>query len=165
MIFENRPTALYALTNKGGKMAERKATAEWNGSLSEGAGKIALGSGLFEGAFSFGTRMGEEPGTNPEELLGASLAGCYAMALNATLEKEGKPARSVRSEANVHLGKDDAGFKITRIDLQAEAEIDGIDEAEFQGIAEKVKQTCPISKALDAVTINLTATLVRSQKA
>jgi osmotically inducible protein OsmC len=146
-------------------MAERKAKAEWNGSLKEGTGKIALGSGLFEGAFSFATRMGDEPGTNPEELLGASLAGCYSMALNATLEKEGKPARSVRAEAKVYLGKDDAGFQITRIDLEAEAEIDEIDDADFQTIAENVKKTCPISKALAAVPINLTATLVRSQTA
>lgn len=146
-------------------MAERKAKAEWNGSLTDGVGKIALGSGLFEGAFSFATRMGDEPGTNPEELLGASLAGCYAMALNATLEKEGKPARAVRSEAKVYLGKDEAGFKINRIDLEAEAEIDDIEDADFQTIAENVKKTCPISKALAAVPINLTATLVRSTKA
>lgn len=143
-------------------MPERKATAEWNGSLQEGAGKLALGSGLFEGAFSFATRMGDEPGTNPEELLGASLAGCYAMALNATLEKEGKPAKSVKTEAQVFFGKDEGGFKIGRIDLFARAEIDGIDDAEFQTIAENVKKTCPISKALAATPINLKATLVRS---
>jgi len=143
-------------------MAERKATAEWNGSLMDGAGKIALGSGLFEGAFSFATRMGDEPGTNPEELLGASLAGCYAMALNATLEKQGKPARSVKAEAKVFLGKDDAGFKINRIDLEANAEVDGIEDSDFQSIAEEVKKGCPISRALAAVPINLTATLVRA---
>ena len=143
-------------------MAERKATAEWNGSLKEGAGKVALGSGAFEGSFSFATRMGDDPGTNPEEFLGASLAGCYAMALNATLEKEGKPARSVKVEANVFLGKDDAGFKISRIDLEANADVVGIEDAEFQTIAENVKKTCPISKALAATPINLTATLVRS---
>ena len=146
-------------------MAERKANAEWNGTLKEGAGKIALGSGLFEGAFSFGTRMGEDPGTNPEELLGASLAGCYAMALNATLEKEGKPAKSVRTEAKVHLGKDDAGFKITRIDLTVDAEVDDIDDATFQATAETVSKACPISKALASVPIELTATLVRSRTA
>jgi osmotically inducible protein OsmC len=105
--------------------------------------------------------MGDEPGTNPEELLGASLAGCYAMALNATLEKEGKPARSVKTEARVFLGKDDAGFKINRIDLDARAEIDGIEDSEFQAIAEKVKMGCPISKAI-AAPINLTATLLRA---
>ena len=145
-------------------MAERKANAEWNGSLKEGKGKIAFGSGSFEGPFSFGTRMGDEPGTNPEEMLGAALAGCYAMALNATLEKEGKPARSVRTEAKVFLEKDDAGFSIPRIDLTADAEVDGIEDAEFQSIAEKVKTGCPIGKAL-AAPINLTATLVRAQKA
>ena len=146
-------------------MAERKATAEWNGSLTEGTGKVALGSGLFEGAFSFATRMGDEPGTNPEELLGASLAGCYAMALNATLEKEGKPAKSVRTEAKVFLGKDDAGFKINRIDLGAEVVADGIDDAEFQAIADKVSKGCPISRALGATEINLDAKLTKAQAA
>jgi len=146
-------------------MSERKANAEWNGTLKEGSGKVALGSGLFEGAFSFATRMGDEPGTNPEELLGASLAGCYAMALNATLEKEGKPATSVKTEAIVHFGKDDAGFRIGRIDLSVRAEIAGIDDAEFQTIAEGVKTTCPISKALASVPIDLTATLVGSKAA
>lgn len=146
-------------------MAERTATAEWNGSLTEGAGKVALGSGLFEGAFSFATRMGDEPGTNPEELLGASLAGCYAMALNATLEKEGKPAKSVRTEAKVFLGKDDSGFKINRIDLFADAEVAGIEDAEFQAIAEKVSKACPISRALAATEINLSATLTKAQTA
>ncbi len=146
-------------------MAERKATAEWIGSLKEGVGNVALGSGVFEGAFSFATRMGDEPGTNPEEFLGASLAGCYAMALNATLEKEGRPARSVKTEAKVFLGKDEAGFKINRIDLEAKADVPGIEDAEFQTIAESVKKSCPISKALAAVPIDLTATLVHSEAA
>jgi osmotically inducible protein OsmC len=146
-------------------MAERKATAEWNGTVTEGAGKIALGSGLFEGAFSFGTRMGDEPGTNPEELLGAALAGCYAMALNAALGKEGKPARSVKTEANVFFGKDEEGFKINRIDLGVNAEVDGIEDAEFQAIAEKVSKTCPISRALAATDIKLNATLTKAQTA
>ena len=87
------------------------------------------------------------------------------MALNATLEKEGKPAKSVKTEANVFFGKDDSGFKISHIDLSVQAEIDGIDDAEFQTIAEDVKKTCPISKALAAVPINLTATLGRSKTA
>lgn len=146
-------------------MAERTAKAEWNGSLTEGTGKVALGSGLFEGAFSFSTRFGDEPGTNPEELLGASLAGCFAMALNATLEKEGKPAKSVKTEAKVFLGKDDAGFKINRIDLAANVVADGIEDAEFQTIAEKVSKGCPISRALAATEINLTAHLTKAQAA
>ena len=143
-------------------MAERKATAEWNGTLKEGEGKMALGSGLFEGKFSFATRMGDEPGTNPEQLLGASLAGCYAMALNAALEKEGKPAKNVKSEAKVFLGKDDSGFKVNRIDLSVQASVDGIEDAEFQQIAEATKKGCPISKALAATDITLDAKLVKA---
>lgn len=139
-------------------MAERKATASWKGSLQEGEGRIALGSGLFEGKFSFGTRMGEEPGTNPEELLGASLAGCYAMALNATLAKNETPATSVDTATNVHFGKDDAGFAIKSIDLSVTAVVPGLDDAEFQKIAEAVKGNCVISKAL-SVKINLDAKL------
>lgn len=140
-------------------MADRKAKAEWNGSLMEGKGSVALGSGLFEGAFSFGTRMGEEKGTNPEELLGASLAGCYSMALNATLEKSGTPAKSVKTEANVHLGKDDAGFAIRGINLSVVAKVEGMDDKAFQDIAEKVKHECPIGKALTGTKITLEAKL------
>jgi lipoyl-dependent peroxiredoxin len=146
-------------------MAERKATAEWNGSLLEGKGRIALGSGAFEGPFSFNTRMGDEPGTNPEELIGGALAGCYAMALNATLEKKGTPARNVNVATNVHFGKDDAGFRISRIDLSAEAAVDGLSDSDFQAIAEEVKQNCPVSKALAAVEIRLDARLAKSSAA
>lgn len=140
-------------------MAERSAKAEWNGSLTEGSGRMSLGSGMFEGAFSFATRMGDEPGTNPEELMGASLAGCFAMALNAALEQGGTPATSVATEARVFLGKDEGGFKINRIDLTASAAVPGIEEQAFIQIAENAKATCPISKALAAVPINLTASL------
>ena len=143
-------------------MPERSAKAEWTGNLLEGKGKMALGSGLFEGAFSFGTRMGDEPGTNPEELLGASLAGCYTMALNAALEKNGTPANNVHSEVKVYLGKDDSGFVIKHIDLETKANVVGIEDAEFQELALATKKGCPISKALAAVTINLVASLAKS---
>ena len=140
-------------------MADRKANATWNGGVMDGKGKVALGSGLFEGAYSFATRMGEEPGTNPEELLGASLAGCYAMALNATLERGGNKPKEVTAEAVVHLGKDDNGFVIKGIDLSATAEIEGVEDADFQRIAEEVKSSCPISKALGGTKITLNASL------
>lgn len=146
-------------------MAERKATAEWNGSLKEGEGNVSLGSGMFSGAFSFATRMGDEPGTNPEELLGASLAGCYAMALNATLEKQGTPAKNVKVEAKVHLGKDDSGFKINRIDLETTADVPGISSEDFSKVAEEVKKTCPISKALAATDITLKPSLQKATAA
>lgn len=146
-------------------MAERKAAAEWNGSLMDGEGKFELGSGVFSGSFSFATRMGDEPGTNPEELLGASLASCYAMALNATLEKRGTPAKNVKAEARVFFGKDDSGFKINRIDLETTADASGITPEDFAGVAEEVKRTCPISKALAATDITLKASLGKSSAA
>ena len=146
-------------------MTDRKATAKWKGSLAQGEGAIALGSGAFEGKFSFATRMGDEPGTNPEELIAAALAGCYSMALNATLEKQGNPATNVHSEAIVHFGKDDAGFAIRGIDLQTKAVVPGISDADFQQVAETVKATCPVSKALAAVKIDLNAELVKGSAA
>jgi osmotically inducible protein OsmC len=146
-------------------MAERKATAEWKGDLMQGEGRMALGSGAFEGAFSFNTRMGDTPGTNPEELIAAALAGCYSMALNATLEKQGTPADEVHSQASVHFGKDDAGFAIRSIDLETKAVVKGITDKDFQQIAENVKETCPVSKALAAVPIRLTASLANSSTA
>ncbi|MDQ3799226.1 MAG: OsmC family protein [Acidobacteriota bacterium] len=146
-------------------MAVRNAKASWEGGLTDGKGTMALGSGAFEGSFSFNTRMGDEPGTNPEELIGAALAGCYTMALNATLEKEGNKPNSVRTEARVHFGKDGEGFAITRIDLQTEADIDGIEEAKFSEIAEQVKKQCPVSKALTGTEITLDAKLTKAQAA
>jgi len=146
-------------------MPDRKATAEWNGTLKEGEGRMRLASGAFDGKLSFNTRMGDEPGTNPEELIAASLAGCYSMALNAGLEKRGTPARNVKSEATVHFGKDDNGFAIRSIDLETTADVPGLSEIDFQEVAEHTKQTCPISKALAAVTINLSAHLANTTAA
>lgn len=140
-------------------MPERNATAEWTGTLQEGKGRIDLGSGTFSGSFSFDTRFNDTEGTNPEELLGASLAGCYAMALNATLEKEGTPATRVRADAKVYLGKDEGGFKVNRIDLEVEAEVNGFDQERFAEVAERVKHTCIISRALAATDIVLKAIL------
>lgn len=140
-------------------MGDRKATADWTGTLKEGTGNISLGSGVYSGPFSFDTRFGEASGTNPEELLGATLAGCYAMALNAHLEREGTPAASIKAEAKVYVGKDDVGFKINRIDLETEGEVVGIDQEAFLAAAEQIKETCIISRALAATDITLKATL------
>ncbi|MDQ3088929.1 MAG: OsmC family peroxiredoxin [Acidobacteriota bacterium] len=140
-------------------MAERSATAEWKGGLKDGNGKMSLGSGAFEGSFSFGTRMEDEKGTNPEELIGAALAGCFSMALAATLGKEGLTVKEIDTSTKVEFGKEGDGFAIKFINLETKADVDGIDEAKFQEIAEKVKETCPVAKAL-AVQINLKANLV-----
>lgn len=146
-------------------MGERKANAEWIGTLKEGAGNISLGSGVFSGPFSFDTRFGEASGTNPEELLGAALAGCYAMALNNYLHGENTPPKNIKAEAKVYIGKDDQGFLINRIDLETEGEVEGLDQAGFEAAAEHIKKTCIISRALAATDITLKATLANAKAA
>ena len=141
-------------------MAVRKASAVWTGNLKEGSGRLALGSGAFAGAYSFSSRFEEGSGTNPEELIGAAHAGCFSMALAAGLERSGHSPKSVSTEARVHLVKTDAGFTITRIELATEAEVPGIDDRTFQEHAEGAKKGCPVSRALGAVEIQLSAKLV-----
>ena len=140
-------------------MAVRTSEAEWRGNLREGAGRMKLGSGAFEGSYSFPSRFEDGKGTNPEELLGAAHAGCYSMALSAGLSKAGHPPTRVHTVARVHLEKVGEGFGITRIELECDAEVPGIDAAAFQEQAEGAKKGCPISKALAAVEITLKATL------
>ena len=141
-------------------MPTRRASAHWNGSVSEGSGTVALGSGAFEGAYSVKTRMGDDPGTNPEELLGAAHAGCFSMALAAALSRAGTPPTSIATDAQVHFEQQEAGWRITRIDLSTTASVPGIDDATFQETAAAAKAGCPVSVALAAVPeINLTATL------
>jgi osmotically inducible protein OsmC len=137
----------------------RTATAEWKGDLMGGGGTFALGSGAYQGAYSFATRFGEGVGANPEELLGAAHAGCYAMALANSLAKAGHVATSVKTTASVHLGKDDKGFLITRIDLVVDAAVPGLDDATFQQHAVDTKTGCIISRALAATEMTLSATL------
>lgn len=143
-------------------MAKRNATATWNGGITSGNGKMALGSGAFEGAFSFGTRMGDEPGTNPEELIGAALAGCFSMALSGALEKNGTTPNKIETKAVVEFGKDDSGFAITGIALTTDVAVDGLSDDDFQKIAAEAKNGCPVGKALKAVPIELTANLANA---
>jgi lipoyl-dependent peroxiredoxin len=132
-------------------MAVRQANAEWKGTLKEGAGEMALGSGAFKGPFSFVSRFENGSGTNPEELLGAAHAGCFSMALAAGLGRAGITPTSIRTNAKVHLGATDAGPTITRIDLEVEGEVPGIDQATFQQHAEAAKKGCVVSRALGGV--------------
>jgi lipoyl-dependent peroxiredoxin len=141
-------------------MAIRTAKAAWNGSLKEGNGTMALGSGAFEGPYSFSSRFEDGSGTNPEELLGAAHAGCFSMALAAGLGRAGFSPKRVETTASVHLTKNDAGLAISRIDLQTRAEVPGIDDATFQKHAEDTKKNCIVSRALSAVPMNLDAKLV-----
>jgi osmotically inducible protein OsmC len=141
-------------------MAVQRASAEWNGSLKEGSGKMRVGTGAFEGPFTFASRFENGKGTNPEELIGAAHAGCFSMALSAALGRAGHNPTSIKTTAQVHLGATDAGPTITQIDLDVEGEVPGIDQAKFQEFAEGAKKGCVVSRALAGVsTINLKATL------
>jgi osmotically inducible protein OsmC len=138
-------------------MAIRSARAQWDGSLQEGKGTMSLGSGAFQGSYSFQSRFEEGAGTNPEELIAAAHAGCFSMALTAALGRNGFKPEQVKTEARVQLLKGDAGFSITRIELDSEAKVPDIDEAKFQEIAEGAKSGCPVSKALAGTEIVLKA--------
>ena len=141
-------------------MAVRGASAEWKGSLKEGAGSMRLGRGAFEGPYSFVSRFESGAGTNPEELIGAAHAGCFSMALAAALGRAGFTPTSIKTNAKVHLGASDAGPTITQIDLEVEGEVPGIDAAGFQAQAEGAKKGCVVSRALAGVqNITLKATL------
>jgi lipoyl-dependent peroxiredoxin len=141
-------------------MPTRRAEAEWKGSLAEGGGRLKLGSGAFDGPYSFKSRFEEgQSATNPEELIGAAHAGCFTMAVTAQLSRAGITATRIRTTADVRLEKVGEGFAITQIALDTEAEVPGIDDATFQKYAQDAKQNCPVSKALAGTTIHLTAKL------
>ena len=141
-------------------MATRTGSAVWEGTLKEGKGTMKLGSGAFEGPYSFVSRFESGAGTNPEELIGAAHAGCFSMALAAALGRAGFTPTSIKTNAKVHLGASDAGPTITQIDLEVEGEVPGIDAAGFQAQAEGAKKGCVVSRALAGVqNITLKATL------
>ncbi|HET8760813.1 MAG TPA: OsmC family protein [Nitrospiria bacterium] len=140
-------------------MAVRSAEAVWTSGLKDGKGTMKLGSGAYEGAYSFASRFEHGTGTNPEELIGAAHAGCFSMALSAGLERAGHPPRSVRTNARVHLEKVGDGFQITKIQLQTDADVPGITPEKFREQAEAAKQGCPVSRALAGVRIELDAKL------
>src|SRR6266446_485218 len=139
-------------------MPTRTADAEWQGDLRQGQGTMSVGSGAFQVSYSFKSRMGDETvGTNPEELIGAAHAGCYSMALSASLAGAGFTPTRVHTTARVHFNPVEGGFAINPIDLETEAVVPGIDEATFQRIAQDAKVNCPVSKALASTPINLKA--------
>ncbi|HNW60391.1 MAG TPA: OsmC family protein [bacterium] len=135
-------------------MAVRSSSAEWKGTLKEGAGTMRLGSGAWEGPFTFASRFESGPGTNPEELIGAAQAGCFSMFLSALLTKEGFLPGSIRTTAKVHLGE---GPTITLIELSCEAQVPGITAERFAQLAGEAKKNCPVSKALAGPEITLAA--------
>jgi osmotically inducible protein OsmC len=139
---------------------KRIASAIWKGDLPSGTGAVSAPSGAFDGLpYSFKTRF-EEPltGTNPEELIAAAHAGCFSMALSHELAQAGHTPTSVATTATVHLEQVDGGFAITKIDLDTDAKVPGISQADFDSIAAAAKVGCPVSKVLNA-EISLTTRL------
>jgi len=142
-------------------MAVRTSEAVWEGSLKEGKGTVRLGSGAYEGAYSFASRFEQGTGTNPEELIGAAHSGCFSMALSAGLGRSGFTPRRIQTKARVHLEKVGEGFKITEIELDTQADVPGIDNKAFLEHAEAAKKNCPVSLALSGTQITLNARLSR----
>ncbi len=138
---------------------DRHAHAEWTGDLETGAGTMDLESGTFTGAYTFGSRFGDEKGTNPEELIGAAHAGCFSMALSMLLGEAGYDPESVSTDATVSLDMEPDVPRIASIELVCRAAVPGIDPDEFAAIAEDAKENCPVSVALD-VPVTLDAELV-----
>lgn len=136
---------------------KRHASALWQGDLPSGTGTMSVQSGAFKDLpFSFKTRFGDEPGTNPEELIGAAHAGCFSMAFSNELAKAGLTPESVATKATVTLDTS-KGADITAVLLETVASVPGADEAKVREIAAAAKQGCPVSKVLNAeITLDLT---------
>jgi osmotically inducible protein OsmC len=140
-------------------MPTRSSTAEWHGNLARGNGKMSLGSGAFEGSYSFASRFESGDGTNPEELIAAAHAGCFSMALAAVLSADDHVPDSVETKAEVTIETVEGNPTITRSELSTEVKVDGLDDAEFQKYADQAKSGCAVSRALGAIEIGLEAKL------
>ena len=141
-------------------MPTRKAEAEWKGNLAEGSGRLKVGSGAFDGPYSFKSRFEDgQSATNPEELIGAAHAGCFTMALSLILGEAKLTAERMETTVEVTLDKVADGFAITAVHLTLKGKVPGADQAKFEELAGKAKAGCPVSKLLNA-KITLDATLV-----
>lgn len=136
---------------------DRKARAMWEGDIQNGRGEISSDSGVLKSSpYSFSTRFGDVPGTNPEELIAAAHSGCFTMALAGALGKKGYTADRLETSATVSIGKDGEGFKIGSSRLKLRAQVSDIDEKTFRAIAEDAKANCPVSKALNVeITLDI----------
>ena len=140
-------------------MVARKASAVWHGDLKSGNGTMKLGSGAFEGSYTFASRFEQGEGTNPEELIGAANAGCFSQALSLSLAQAGYEPKRISTTAKVTLEQVGDGHKITKIHLDTVANVPDIDEETFMEHAQGAKEGCPVSKALAGVDISLDAEL------
>jgi osmotically inducible protein OsmC len=133
-------------------MAARTANAVWEGSIQEGRGQMSLGSGAFEGNYSFKSRFEEgDNGTNPEELIAAAHAGCFSMALSLVLGEGGNVPESIQTQAKVTLRNVDGNPTITKVALTTRARVPGLDDEGFQKAADAAKEGCVVSRALGGV--------------
>jgi osmotically inducible protein OsmC len=140
-------------------MSTSHASSTWTGTLKAGTGTMRPANGP-EVPFTLATRFEGKKGSNPEEMIGAALAGCFSMALSVALERAGMTPERIETSAVVHLEKQGGGFAIPRIELRTEVRASGGDEAKLRAIAEETKKQCPVGKALAAVEITTEATLV-----
>jgi osmotically inducible protein OsmC len=142
-------------------MTARNGSAEWHGNVQGGTGTVTVGDGVFHGAYSYESRFSDGAGTNPEQLIAAAHAGCFTMALSSVLSAAGHVPDSLRTNAVVHLRFLEGAPTLTRIDLETEGKVAGVDQEQFQGYADEAKKACPVSRALAGVPeIVATAKLV-----
>jgi len=141
-------------------MIKRKANARWEGELRTGSGNVKLGSGAYDGPYSFGTRFEQAAGTNPEELLGAAYAACFSMALNAALSNAGHAPEYISTATEVRMDKVNDKMTIVEIVVSTVGAVPGISKEEFAKYAEETKAGCIVSRALASVPKTLDATLV-----
>lgn len=139
-------------------MSTRIATAQWNGTLKDGAGKMNFSD--YSGPYTFSSRFEEGKGSNPEELVGAAHAGCYSMFLSALISEENLNPESITTTAKVHLTRDDIGPVVSKIELSCHVKCTGLSEDKFNELAAAAKAKCPISRLVAAADINLDAKLV-----
>jgi osmotically inducible protein OsmC len=143
-------------------MLTRTASAVWEGNLKDGKGQMKVGSGAFNGPYTFASRFEGGKGTNPEELLGAAHAGCFSMALSLGLIKAGFAPERINTTATVHLDTDN--LRISAIDLDTKAQVPGINEHQFLEQAELAKTNCIVSQALQGTEIRVQARLAEAAR-
>ena len=143
------PVVLHSAIKKA--LMKRKGSAVWRGGIKTGEGTVSTESGVLSNVgYSFAKRFGDEPGTNPEELIGAAHAGCFSMAFSGQLGAAGFEAEKIETTATVTVESVEGGFAITKVHLDVQATVPNLDESKFQEIAKKAKEGCPVSKLLKA---------------
>ena len=141
-------------------MIQKYGSASWQGGLRDGQGQLSTETGVLSNQnYSFAKRFGDEKGTNPEELIGAAHASCFAMQMSAFIEQAGTKAQNIEARSTVSLEVGAGGADITRVHVDVVATVPGLTDEQFQEIAEKTKAGCPVSKVLKGADITMSARL------